>query len=55
MLIVRGSDSDLISAATVSEMCRRNPKAKSIEILGVGHAPAFITPEQVSLAREFYS
>jgi cobalt-zinc-cadmium efflux system protein len=55
MLIVRGSESDLISAATVSEMCRRNPKAKSIEILGVGHAPAFITPEQVSLAREFYS
>jgi cobalt-zinc-cadmium efflux system protein len=55
MLIVRGSESDLISANTVSEMCRRNPKAKSIEILGVGHAPAFITPEQVSLAREFYS
>lgn len=55
MLIVRGADSDLISAKTVSEMCRRNPKAKSTEILGVGHAPAFITPEQVSLAREFYS
>ena len=55
MLIVRGSDSDLISAVTVSEMCRRNPRAKSTEILGVGHAPAFITPEQVFLAREFYS
>lgn len=55
MLVVRGADSDLISANTVSEMCRRNSKAKSTEILGVGHAPAFITPEQVSLAREFYS
>jgi cobalt-zinc-cadmium efflux system protein len=55
MLIVRGAESDLISADTVSEMCRRNPNAKSTEILGVGHAPAFITPEQVSLAREFYS
>ena len=55
MLIVRGAESDLISGLTVNEMCRRNPKAKSTEILGVGHAPAFITPEQVSLAREFYS
>jgi cobalt-zinc-cadmium efflux system protein len=55
MLIVRGAESDLISGLTVNEMCRRNPKANSTEILGVGHAPAFITPEQVSLAREFYS
>jgi pimeloyl-ACP methyl ester carboxylesterase len=55
MLIVRGAESDLISANTVREMCRRNTQASSIEIPGVGHAPAFITPEQVSLAREFYS
>jgi cobalt-zinc-cadmium efflux system protein len=55
MLVVRGADSDLLSAKTVSEMSRRNPRARSIEIPGVGHAPAFITPEQVALAREFFS
>lgn len=53
LLIVRGGDSDLLSAKTVVEMCQRNPRARSIEIPGVGHAPAFITPEQVSLVREF--
>ncbi len=55
MLVVRGAESDLLSAKTVSEMSRRNPRARSIEIPGVGHAPAFITPEQVALAREFFS
>ena len=55
MLVVRGADSDLLSAKTVSEMSRRNPRTRSIEIPGVGHAPAFITPEQVALAREFFS
>ena len=55
MLIVRGANSDLLSAKTVAEMCARNPHSRSIEIPGVGHAPAFITPEQVALVREFFS
>jgi cobalt-zinc-cadmium efflux system protein len=55
MLIVRGANSDLLSAKTVAEMCERNPHSRSIEIPGVGHAPAFITPEQVALVREFFS
>ena len=55
MLIVRGAQSDLLSAKTVAEMCARNPRARSIEIPDVGHAPAFISPEQVALAREFFS
>ena len=55
MLIVRGGDSDLLSAATVTEMCRVNPHARSIEIPNVGHAPAFVKPEQIALAKEFFS
>ncbi len=55
MLIVRGGNSDLLSAATVAEMCKVNPYARSIEIPNVGHAPAFIKPEQVALAKEFFS
>jgi cobalt-zinc-cadmium efflux system protein len=55
MLIVRGGDSDLLSAKTVAEMCRVNPYVRSIEIPEVGHAPAFVKPEQVALAKEFFS
>jgi len=55
MLIVRGADSDLLSAATVSQMCKVNPYARSIEILNAGHAPAFVKKEQIALAKEFFS
>ncbi|MES2587253.1 MAG: alpha/beta fold hydrolase [Pseudomonadota bacterium] len=55
MLIVRGGESDLLSAKTVAEMCRVNPYIRSIEIPGVGHAPAFVKSEQVALAKEFFS
>lgn len=55
MLIVRGGDSDLLSAATVAQMCKVNPYARSIEIPHVGHAPAFVKAEQIALAKEFFS
>jgi cobalt-zinc-cadmium efflux system protein len=55
MLIVRGRDSDLLSAQTVAEMCKANPYIRSIEIPGVGHAPAFVKSEQIALAKEFFS
>ena len=55
MLIVRGGNSDLLSAKTVAEMCKVNPYARSIEIPNVGHAPAFVKTEQIALAKEFFS
>jgi cobalt-zinc-cadmium efflux system protein len=55
MLIVRGAQSDLLSAATVEQMCKVNRHARSIEIPNVGHAPAFVKKEQVALAQEFFS
>ena len=55
MLIVRGGDSDLLSAKTVAEMCHMNSHARSIEIPGVGHAPAFMKAEQIALVKEFFS
>ena len=54
LLIVRGGNSDLLSAATVAEMCKVNPYARSIEIPNVGHAPAFVKAEQIALAKEFF-
>ena len=55
MLIVRGAQSDLLSAATVAQMCKVNSYARSIEIPNVGHAPAFVKKEQIALAQEFFS
>ncbi len=55
MLIVRGAQSDLLSADTVAQMCKVNPYARSIEIPNVGHAPAFVKKEQIALAKEFFS
>jgi cobalt-zinc-cadmium efflux system protein len=54
VLIIRGGDSDLLSATTVAEMCKSNPYAHSIEIPNVGHAPAFVKAEQIALAKEFF-
>ena len=45
-LVLRGADSDLLSAATAAEMSRRGPKPRLVEVPGVGHAPMLLTPEQ---------
>jgi len=55
ILIVRGAQSDMLSADTVAQMCKVNPYARSIEIANVGHAPAFVKKEQIALAKEFFS
>ena len=55
MLIVRGAQSDLLSAATGAQMCKVNSYTRSIEIPNVGHAPAFVKKEQIALAQEFFS
>jgi len=52
-LLVRGELSDLLSHATAQEMTRRGPKPRLVEIAGVGHAPTFLQPEQIAIAREF--
>jgi cobalt-zinc-cadmium efflux system protein len=54
-LIVRGAESDLLSTSTVQEMCRRNPYASAVEVPNAGHAPAFILPEQIEIARKFFA
>ena len=54
-LVARGVESDLLSPATVEEMCRRNPHVSAVEIAQAGHAPAFILPEQIAIARKFFT
>jgi|APCry1669190591_1035303.scaffolds.fasta_scaffold11163_1 cobalt-zinc-cadmium efflux system protein len=54
-LIVRGAESDLLSEATVTEMCARNTHATSVTVPDAGHAPAFILPNQLQIARDFFA
>jgi len=54
-LLVRGELSDLLSRATAEEMTRRGPKPELVELPGVGHAPTFLQPDQIALARRFLS
>jgi pimeloyl-ACP methyl ester carboxylesterase len=52
-LLVRGERSDIVSRETAAEMARRGPKAKVVEIAGVGHAPTLLHPEQIAIVRDF--
>ena len=46
-LLLRGAQSDLLSAATAAEMGTRGPKPAVIEFAGVGHAPMLLSSEQI--------
>ncbi len=52
-LLVRGEKSDLLSRATAAEMSQRGPRARLVEVAGVGHAPMFMDAEQIALVRDF--
>ena len=52
-LVLRGADSDLLTHEVANEMTRRGPKAKLIELAGIGHAPALLSEDQIGLVREF--
>ena len=52
-LLVRGSDSDLLSADTAREMTQRGPKARLLEFPDVGHAPSFLHEPQIDLVEAF--
>ncbi|MEB0135616.1 alpha/beta hydrolase [Actimicrobium sp. CCC2.4] len=52
-LLVRGAQSDLLTPATAREMTQRGPKARLVELDGIGHAPTFVQSDQIALVREF--
>jgi pimeloyl-ACP methyl ester carboxylesterase len=54
VLVVRGAESDLLSRETVAQMVARGKAVSSVEIVGAGHAPAFLAPEQIEMARRFF-
>lgn len=52
-LALRGALSDLLTRETCTQMAERGPKAKVVEIPGVGHAPTLMHADQIAIVREF--
>jgi pimeloyl-ACP methyl ester carboxylesterase len=52
-LVLRGEQSDLLARDTTQAMAQRGPKAKVVEIRGVGHAPTLMQADQIALVRDF--
>ncbi|MBP0594520.1 alpha/beta hydrolase [Paraburkholderia sp. LEh10] len=54
VLVVRGEQSDLLSRETVAQMIEKGRNVSSVEIPGVGHAPAFLSADQIDIAKRFF-
>ena len=52
-LCVRGAESDLLTADTLAQMAVRGPRARTLEIAGVGHAPMFMDIAQTAPVEQF--
>ena len=52
-LVLRGALSDLLRPADAAAMAQRGPKARVMEIPGVGHAPALMAPDQIAIVEGF--
>lgn len=57
-LVIRGAESDVLSAETAAEMGMRGPagaagQVRVTEIAGCGHAPALMAESQIDLVRQF--
>jgi pimeloyl-ACP methyl ester carboxylesterase len=49
VLVIRGTDSDLLLAETAAEMARRGPHAEVVEVDHTGHAPALMARDQIAI------
>ena len=54
-LLIRGAESDLLTAETAQAMTTRGPQARLAELPGVGHAPTLIQSDQIAMVKGFLS
>jgi pimeloyl-ACP methyl ester carboxylesterase len=52
-LVLRGERSDLLARETALEMSTRGPRARVVELAGVGHAPTLLHDDQIRVVTEF--
>jgi pimeloyl-ACP methyl ester carboxylesterase len=53
-LLVRGADSDILRHEDAVAMTQRGPRARLVELPGIGHAPALMAADQIALVRDFF-
>lgn len=54
-LLIRGAESDLLSRETAQAMTQRGPRARLVELPGIGHAPTLVHADQIAIVRDFLS
>lgn len=54
VLLLRGSESDVLPAGIAAAMQSRGPKVDYMEIEGVGHAPTLMSEKEVSAVRDWF-
>jgi len=53
VLVIRGAQSDILRHEDAVAMTERGPRARLVELPGIGHAPALMAPDQIALIRDF--
>lgn len=53
VLLLRGAESDILTAATADEMTRRGPGAQLVTFPEIGHCPMLMDSGQISLVRDW--
>ncbi len=53
LLVVRGANSDILSAATLARMLRRHPDSRAVTVPDTGHAPILDEPEAIAAIGPF--
>ncbi|MGE5269610.1 MAG: alpha/beta fold hydrolase [Thiohalocapsa sp.] len=52
-LVLRGAQSDILTAEDAARMRERGPKAELVEFAGLGHAPALMAEDQIKAVNDF--
>jgi pimeloyl-ACP methyl ester carboxylesterase len=53
VMILRGEDSDILTAEVAEEMLTRNPNATLVTFPNVGHAPSLMSEDQIAIVRDW--
>jgi len=53
VLVLRGTESDVLTHADAEAMSQRGPRARLVEFTGIGHAPALMAEAQISVVRDW--